>query len=267
MANYPELRKGDQIPSVGVLQKLLNSTGMSLKVDGYFGAKTEAAVKEFQHDRRLLASGHVDEATWTRLVSTRWLPIVDCMDVFDPKIYLQRMPALERVGARPLLTGGMQHGIQAILAAIGEYGGNIFLLRIVGHGRSGMQSISYGAGGYDEPNPVTGKPEWHFIDGHFEGVGLQTEEQLKQIIPIRAQLGVYGHVELYGCEVASGTTGKRFVTAFAHKLGVPVSAAVQKQRMPNAFRITGPVYTVFPDGHDLQSWCESRPDFSQMTVA
>ena len=34
-----------------------------------------------------------------------------------------------------------------------------------------------------------------------------------------------------------------------------------------AFRITGPVYTVFPDGHDLQSWCESRPDFSQMTVA
>lgn len=266
MANYPLLKKGDRLPSVGVLQKLLNATGAELKVDGEFGQKTEAAVKGFQSERRMLATGLVDEATWTRASRSRWLPIVDCIDVFDAKIYHQRVPVLLDVGAQPLLTGGMQHGIQSILGRIAEYGGEIFLLRIVGHGAPGMQAISFGAGGFRELDPVTQTRVFHPLAGPFEGVGLQTEAQIEQLFPIRQQLGAYGQIELFGCKVAAGTTGRRFVAAFAHKLGVPVSAAVQKQHMPDAFRISGPVYTVFPDGHDLRSWCEALPDFPAMTV-
>ncbi len=267
MPNYPQLRKGDQLPTVGVLQKLLNATGASLRVDGDFGGKTEAAIKEFQSERKLFPLGQIDEATWTRLARARWLPIVDCLDVFDPKIFAQRVPVLEQVGARPLMTGGMQRGIQSLLGRIGEQGGDIFLLRIVGHGAPGMQAISFGAGGYDELDPATNKLKFHFVHGPFEGVGLQTEQQLQLLFPLKQYLGPYAHLELFGCQVASGAVGRRFVSAFAHKLGVPVSAATQKQHMPDAFRITGPVYTVFPGHHDLRSWCESLPDFPPMTVA
>jgi hypothetical protein len=264
--NYPLLKRGDKLPSVGVLQLLLNSTGNALAVDGSFGSKTEAALKAFQSARHIYASGIVDCPTWTRLTHSRRLPIVDCVDVFDSKILVQRVGVLQKAGTEPLLTGGMQYGIQAVLDGLAAYGGDLCQLRIVGHGGSGMQAISFGAGGFREWNPHTRTMEFVPLQGPFEGVGLQTAAQIEQLAPLSHHLGPYGHIELHGCKVAAGTKGRDFVTLMAHKLGIPVSAGTGKQPMASAFRITGHVFTALPGAHSLKTWCASRPAFTPKSL-
>ena len=63
MPNYTLLRHGDRVPSVGVLQKLLNRSGATLKVDGVFGSRTRDAAVAFQRERRLNPDGVVGENT------------------------------------------------------------------------------------------------------------------------------------------------------------------------------------------------------------
>jgi hypothetical protein len=264
--NFALLKRGDKLPMVGVVQLLLSSTGYPLKVDGDFGAKTEAALKKFQGDRHMFASGTIDEPTWTRLTQGKRLPVVDCVDVFDPKILAQRVSVLERQDSHPLLVGGMQRGIQTIIDALDEYGGNLCLLRIVGHGAPGKQAVSLGAGGFREVNPHTGKKEFVPLQGPFEGVGLGTSAHIELVAPITRHLGPYGHLELHGCRVAQGEHGHRFLTMMARRLGVPVTAGIAKQPMSSAFRIVGHAVTAVPGGHTLGSWCASRPPFNPMTL-
>jgi hypothetical protein len=58
------LRKGSKGPAVSALQEMLNKLGYnSGAVDGVFGSKTEAAVKNFQKDNRLTADGLAGERT------------------------------------------------------------------------------------------------------------------------------------------------------------------------------------------------------------
>jgi peptidoglycan hydrolase-like protein with peptidoglycan-binding domain len=72
----PVLRRNDKQKTaddtVKVLQKLLNKFGFPIKVDGFFGAKTEAAVKQFQervsdHDLDFPVDGIVGPKTWNAL--------------------------------------------------------------------------------------------------------------------------------------------------------------------------------------------------------
>ena len=72
----PVLRRNDKQKTaddmVKVLQQLLNKFGFSIKVDGFFGAKTEAAVKQFQervndHDLKFPVDGIVAPKTWNAL--------------------------------------------------------------------------------------------------------------------------------------------------------------------------------------------------------
>ena len=67
-ANMPTLRRGNQGDEVADLQMLMNSKfGYKLDIDGDFGSKTEAAVKDFQRKQGLNADGVVGKKTWAAL--------------------------------------------------------------------------------------------------------------------------------------------------------------------------------------------------------
>ncbi|NJM69746.1 MAG: peptidoglycan-binding protein [Scytonema sp. RU_4_4] len=65
--SLPVLRFGSSGVAVRVLQQLLSSNGYTIRVDGVFGALTEAAVKAFQNKRNLAADGIVGQRTWYQL--------------------------------------------------------------------------------------------------------------------------------------------------------------------------------------------------------
>ena len=72
----PILRRNDQqkspIENVRLLQQRLNQSGFSLTADGFFGAKTEKAVKEYQdryneYKPTVVVDGIVGPITWQLL--------------------------------------------------------------------------------------------------------------------------------------------------------------------------------------------------------
>ena len=62
-------RRGNQQGQVRLIQEWLCLQGWHVKIDGDFGPATEAAVKEFQTQKQLPASGVVDGDTFNRLVA------------------------------------------------------------------------------------------------------------------------------------------------------------------------------------------------------
>lgn len=63
----PLLKKGSKGESVKWLQYELNKHGYKLNVDGDFGVKTEAAVKDFQKNHRLIIDGIAGKNTIAKL--------------------------------------------------------------------------------------------------------------------------------------------------------------------------------------------------------
>lgn len=63
-SELPILRLGHRGEQVKYLQDLLNYFGYNLTVDGIFGSRTEAAVKQFQRSYGLVADGIVGANTW-----------------------------------------------------------------------------------------------------------------------------------------------------------------------------------------------------------
>jgi peptidoglycan hydrolase-like protein with peptidoglycan-binding domain len=74
--SLPVLRRGQHTgePPVFRLQFMLNFVkGVDdLEVDGIFGPRTEAAVRDFQRNENLSVDGIVGRQTWTALLQ-RWL--------------------------------------------------------------------------------------------------------------------------------------------------------------------------------------------------
>lgn len=64
----PRLSQGSKGSAVKVLQTILNAEGAGLSVDGSFGSKTAAAVKEFQTKQGLTADAIVGRKTWPALL-------------------------------------------------------------------------------------------------------------------------------------------------------------------------------------------------------
>jgi hypothetical protein len=267
VANYTELREGDTLPTVGVLQKLLNRVGAGLKVDGVFGSKTSVAVRAFRKIQDPRADGVVDEATWTQLIAGNPLPIEDCIDVFDPALYEGDAKNIMGTGADPLLIGGMSDGLARAVRDIRRRASGVFLLRFIGHGRKGFQGVSDGKGGWDEfpvGRPGRRKPKaiWHdFGDQiaqlHYRSALVMGQSRLQEIF------SPYGSIELHGCNVGAGSEGRRFVTTLARALGIPVSAAAgfgARGWQVSTFRFDGPVFTAFPLGTNLSKWCGALPD-------
>ena len=67
----PTIKKGStDKTAIKECQKLLNTHGAKLDVDGIFGSGTETAVKKFQKDNKLTSDGIVGENTWKALKAT-----------------------------------------------------------------------------------------------------------------------------------------------------------------------------------------------------
>jgi len=254
--NYVYLGKNDKIPAVGVLQKLLNRTGERLSVDGIFGNNTKVSVQGFQRSRRLGVDGIVGKNTWPRLSSNESLPIIDCVDVFDPSLYNLERQDIRRVGGNPILIGGMCNGVeQAVNDIVRAAGGNVFILRFHGHGASGIAGVSDGHGLSD------GIDHRSSIDINNIGTLMPV---LRRLAPI---FGPYGNIQFMHCSTGRGLNGRNLLNQIARGVGVPVTAAVRDQLGGgvSTFKFEGSTFTAFPGGGTLRSWCSSRPDFPGFT--
>ena len=68
------IRKCSEGLAVEYVQRFLNDLGYELEADGYFGGATEFAVKYFQRENSIRATGLVDLDTWKALLAGTVLP-------------------------------------------------------------------------------------------------------------------------------------------------------------------------------------------------
>lgn len=253
---YTYLRWGDKLPSVGVLQKLLNRTGESLTIDGIFGNNTKAAVQRFQRPRGLQVDGIVGQNTWPRVSANANLPIIDCIDVFDPSLNNLEARDIRRAGGNPVIIGGMSNGVeQAVSDIVNTAGNNVFLLRFHGHGASGVAGVSDGHGLSD------GIDHRSSIDSSNVAILLPILSRLRSIF------GPYGNIQFMHCNTGQGASGRQLLQQIANGVGVPVTAAIRTQLGGGVatFKFEGPTHTAFPSGGTLRSWSSSRPDFPRFS--
>jgi hypothetical protein len=255
--NYTYLRRGDELPAVGVLQKLLNRAGAKLVVDGSFGPRTGAAVRDFQRTRKLYLDGIVGQETWPRVAASAGLRILDCIDVFDQSLFDLEAADIAKAGGRAILIGGECNGVEDAVNQISHRAaGTVFLLRFHGHGAPGTAGISFGQGGV----------------GFGERADIDTAN-FDLMRPILARLrpifGPYGNVQFMHCSTGSGPKGRSLLRSIATTLGVPATAALQTQYGGgiSTFKYEGPTHTALSGGGTLSSWCKLLPDFAGMSVA
>ena len=248
---YPLLRRGDKLPTVAVVQIMINrkmKEGTYIKVDGMYGPETKQAVYDFQKaSKKLRADGVVGKHTWNALVSGQSLEVIDSVDVTNPKDMGSEDAAIRRAGGTPILNFGMCRGVRVVkheIHARAKAGGTV-LLRFHGHGSPGEMGISVGTGAH--------------ASSEF---GVTYLDSLAQFIASLAWIfPALGSAELHGCRVGAGQNGRRLCRGLAQAWGVPVTAGIRSQYGggPSTFRFEGPVYTAFPYGGDLKSWAKSLP--------
>ena len=266
---YTFLRQGDRLPTVGVVQVLLNRGIASGKLtkDGAFGPRTRRALQDFQRPRGLTPDGIVGRNTWPRLVQGTGFRILDAIDITDPSVLDTEGDDIRRAGGKPSLIGYMCNGLGQLiqeLAARMSGGGEVVLLRFFGHGSPGVMGISDGVGSVR----VGGRRvylEDDDLSSLTPGTVGRAESELRRLTPY---FGRYGSVELHGCRVGRGRGGQRMLQQLADIWRVPVTAALNTQYAGgvSTFRYEGPVTTAFPGGQTLRSWAAALPDMVEMSV-
>jgi hypothetical protein len=261
--SYPLMLQGDELPAVGVLQKLLNRTGAKLEPDGVFGPKTKEAVRAFQRPRGLDPDGVVGEVTWPRVsAGAASIRVVDCIDVFEgvgtasPEAATPEVNDIQRAGGKVVTIGGASGGVEAAVNAILRVAapGTVFLLRFHGHGAPGLAGISFGYGD---------------LGGYGSTIDVANVATLRPVlVRLKPVFGPYGCVQFMHCSTGYGASGRRLLQTIANDLGVPASAGLFLQigGGQKTFRLEGPTFTALPRGLSLQSWCRGLPDFPQMNV-
>ena len=253
MAEFVWLRNGDTLPAVAVAQLLLKRTGHTIAADGAFGPVTRTQVRDFQRDRRLSVDGVIGRNTWGRLKNQERLPIIDCIDIFDPDLYTSERHFLTAVGGDPITLGGMCNGIEQAVSDIMTRSRSIFLLRFHGHGAPGAAGVSDGHG--------------DIVDHSSFQLDRPTMTALGRL---RTAFGPYGCIQFMHCQVGRSQAGARFLRAVADATGVPATAAIRDQyasTLRETVRYEGLTRTVCPGGRSLRAWARSLPEFVGMTVA
>jgi hypothetical protein len=264
--NYPFLKLGNHLPSVGILQKLLKAQDIRITVDGQFGLETYNAVLNVQRLNGLVDDGQVGIQTWSRIVSDFSLPIVDFVDIFDFATMRWDLNVLAGAGSTPLTMGGVCHGVEQMVNNIlSSAPRNVFLLRFTDHGDPGIAGMGDGTGSITTVAQDGTTTETNTAS-ELSYIGNDNLSVLRPFLEkLRPIFGPYGCVQFMGCSTGSGTEGRRFLEAMADIFGVPVSAGVDIQYggvalYPLGFQ--GPTNTVVPHGGSLRSWCRSRPEFA-----
>lgn len=95
------LRQGDRGPAVSEAQRLLNSKGASLVVDGGFGGATKAAVIHFQQYCGLIADGVIGSTTWRELRKPNQAVLLSVLfRSYNPSLYPYQTTAVEWLQAK-----------------------------------------------------------------------------------------------------------------------------------------------------------------------
>ncbi len=267
--NYIGMRRGNKMPAVGVLQTLLNASGASLGVDGDFGSKTYAAVKDYQRSRKLGVDGVVGKNTWTRITSGFPLKIGDSIDIWEKvgsKEWAPEYNDIRNTGSNPFIApptcGGNPKDIIADLTR--HYAGmNLFLLRFHGHGNSGGQQIFGGLTG------ITNEYSGDVDVGEMRGGWFDHQNVRDAFRLMYPNFASYGSIQLNGCRVGSGPDGWKLLTGMANAVGVPVTAGVRTQYAGGksaTFYMEGQLRTAVPGGKSLKSWCAAIPEI-KMSLA
>lgn len=269
------LRKGDYLPTVALVQSVLNLesarlTGLTVDVTGQFDDATETMVTMFQQKLGLTPDGVVGPETWNRLRISRRLQVIDHVDAaddyHDSGSYVGYEWDLERVGARPIVSYHESGGLMVVADRIMRANTNnrVVLLRFHGHGGPGSMAVTVGRGGeeYGGSRFSLHHRDWREIDDHFQPLG-----------------GIFhplGSVELHGCNVAGddyAPDGRRITSSsgvgvglyllqrLAQLWGVPVTASPQSQYSHGTkiLPFEGRTVTVCPDGiEDIGQWAQGK---------
>lgn len=266
MSTYSYLQNGDTLPMVSILQLLLNRQieGKKIGVDGVFGPKTGQAVADFQYIRHIPNTGIVDRRTWSRLVEGTGFKILDCIDITEDLVGIEKeneLQIFQRNNISPVVVGAMCNGVaEAINQIIPRVGSpaKLILLRFHGHGGSGIQGIADGKGEFKD---TKGKKVPVSIN-ELSSIDYDNLNRIKpELMKLRSIFGVYSCVELHGCEVAKDRIGKHFVSRLAKIWGVPVSAGniTQLSGLFASFKFEGDVFTAFPKGKNFKTWSAGLP--------
>jgi putative peptidoglycan binding protein len=255
MPEFVWLSSGDKLPAVAIAQLLLKRTGHKIAIDGQYGSQTTLAVREFQRTHRPLSvDGVIGQNTWPRLATHEHLPVLDCIDIFDPDLLSSEARYLRATGANPVLIGGMSNGIEQAVTEIRSRARNLFLLRFHGHGASGVAGVSDGTGDLGEHQS-----------------SFQSSPVVRRVLgQLRGVFGPYGCIQFMHCSTGAGQQGARFLQMIADATGVPATAAYRLQyagTLRETLRYEGPTRTACPSGRSLRAWARGLPEFAGMSVA
>lgn len=255
MTSVIDVRRGDILPAVGIIQMLLNRAGASLTLDGNFGQHTEDAVKAFQRQRSISPTGQVNGGLFDRMDAGSELSILDSVDVTDPNLATMEVADITRAGGRVVSRAGMSNGVGQAIQDIISQGSGVFLLRMHGHGAPGNIGMSDGRG----------VPGYHRTDFDSSTIG-QVEAELRRM---RSVFGPHGCVQLMACDTGQGPNGRNLLRRLANIWNVPVSAGIQTQfagGLAKSIRFEGPTVTECPGGKTLRQWLAGLPAFAGMSV-